>query len=143
MKNGNGTDMETYTDVRYSKIYSGLVILLAALFIILAIISFLSKLSLILLIVSIIVFFIGGLILLFAGITLRGRKYFRLDKQNQTVMIFGIIGSLFAREYPYDRIYLEGKELYIEKNSKKKLLGIVQYRCDKEDFSAFIKEITG
>jgi len=135
MKNENALDLEKYTDVRYNKVYSIFVIILAILFIILAI--FFSMPS----IVFVIVFLIIGLLLLFAGITLRGRKYLRLDKQNQIVMIFGIIGS-FARKYPYDRIYLEGKKLYIEKSGKKKILNIMQYACDKRDFNTFIKEIT-
>jgi hypothetical protein len=139
MKNRIDTDLGKYTDVRYSKYYSSLMILLATIFISLGIISFLSEHF----VIFQIFFIIVGLIMLIAGITLRVRKYLRLDKQNQTLMVFGTIGSLSVRIYPYDRIYLEGKKLYFEKNGKKKRLYIVRHYCDKGDFNTFIKEITG
>ena len=131
---------EKYTDIRYSKMYAILTICLALFMIAIGIIYYFNIIGAGS-IVFILLFLIGGLILLFAGMTLRRRTYFRIDKQNQIVTIYGTIG-FFTRKYPYDRIYLEDKELYIEKNGKKKLLSILHYAYDKGDFNAFREEIT-
>ncbi len=129
----------SYTEIRYGKWYAILTICLGILLIALAILNYFNSFGDHSIVITLF-FLIGGLIILLPGITLINKTYVRIDKENQIVTIFGIT-RFFARKYPYDKIYLEEKKFYIERNDKKKFLDILHYACNREDLNDFIKEI--
>ena len=136
----NTTHPESYIDVRYSKFYTIITILLSLVFLFLAVEDIISLKQEIFKGSNFVfpsTFILMGLLFFFSGITLRNRRYLRLDKKNKILMVFGIIGP-WSSKYPYDSIYIAGEKFYIEKNGVKKKIGFLKYTCDKNDLKSLM-----
>ena len=123
-------------EVRYSRLYAVWVVLLALLFLLLAIINIFEGPD----VVLVILFGIFGLVLLAARINLRHKTYLRIDKGKKKIAIHGIFGFI-SRNKNFDRLCYDGEKLYIEKAGMQKLLNILYYACNKKDLGRLIEEI--
>jgi hypothetical protein len=90
---------------------------LSILFLILALIAFIHRIS-----------------------ALTRNKYIRLDKQSKRIIIYGFCG-IALRKYKYDRLFFKDKELYREYGGKTKFINILRSQCRKDDFEAFVVEV--
>ena len=134
---------ENLQEVRYSKSYALITIFLSLVFLTMAILKTGSAKTESFRTVEILyIFFYGvvGLVILYAGITLRSRRYLRLDKENKTLMVFGIIGP-WSRKYPFDFMYYAGEKFYIERKGEKRKVYIMRSTCDRIDLKSFIKQV--
>ena len=133
-----------HIDVRYSKFYVIIVILLSLVFLALAADDIISLKQEIFQGTNFLIpflYLVAGSLFFLSGITLRKRRYLRLDRENKTFMVFGTIGS-WSRKYPYDSIHFASGRIHLEKSGKKKELGFMKFTCDKDDLQAFIKALS-
>jgi len=137
-------DPENYIDVRYSKLYTGMNIVLALVFLAVATIYILGHQDDLLKFPGIlfpVVYIIAGLLFLAGAITLRSRRYLRLDKKNKTLLVYGLFGP-WSRKYPFDFMFFAGEKFHIDHGGKKLRLPILKYTCDKSDLNNFLKELS-
>jgi phosphoglycerol transferase MdoB-like AlkP superfamily enzyme len=137
------SERTAFQEVRYSVFYMVLTIILALLFIAMALLKLRSgwggsfsvfQIILLSLLLAL------GILVLYAGITLRTRRYFRLDLSHKILQVYGVIGPT-SRKIPFDRIYLENEDFFIEKDGRRRKLQIMKYACDKGDLQALIKAL--
>jgi hypothetical protein len=137
----------SYVDVRYSKFYAFTLILLSLVFFALVVdecITLRRELFQGSNFVVPSIYLLLGLLFLISGITLRNRRYLRLDLNNKVLMVFGTVGS-WSRKYPYDSIYLAGEKFYLEKEGRRRKMGFLKYTCDKTDLHSLalaLKELS-
>lgn len=136
-------NQEHLIDVRYSKFYTVFTIVLSLLFFTLAWLEIRSRWGgpfSVFEIIWLSGFFVIGLIILYSGITLRTRRYLRLDNKNNILRVYGIIGS-WSRKHPFDTIYQSDSKVYIEKDGKKKWINILNYASDRSDLNRFLQHL--
>ncbi|TFH26379.1 MAG: hypothetical protein E4H10_07165 [Bacteroidia bacterium] len=131
---------ESHIDVRFSKFYAIIIILLSHAPLIFAaqqIISLKQE------------FFLGsnfiipsiailvGLLIILTGLSQPNRWHFRLDRDNKMLMVsYGI--SSWSKKYPYDSISFAGGKFHIEISGVEKKIGFVKFTCNRNDLKLLV-----
>jgi len=131
---------ESHIDVRFSKLYAIIIILLShapLVFAVQQIISLKKDLfqgsNFIIPLVAILV----GLLIIFTGISQPNRWYLRLDRVNKMLMVsYGI--SSWSKKHPYDSICFTGGKFHIEKSGVKKKIGFVKFTSNRDDLKSLV-----
>ena len=139
MKAKLSDNSESHTDVRFSKFYAIIIILLSHAPLVYGgqqIISlkqeFFQGSNFIIPSIAILV----GLLIILTGVSRPKRWYLRFDRDNKMLMVsYGI--SSWSKKYPYDSIFLDGRKVYIEKSGVKKKIGFVKFACNRNDLKSF------
>ena len=138
MTSTTGKNSESTMDVRFSKIYAILIILIshaplvfAAQQIIALRKAFFQGTNFILPSIALLL----GLLIVAAGMSQPKRWYLRLERDRKMLLISFGIGS-WSKKHPYDSIQYTGKKFHIEKSGVKKKIGFVKPACNRKDLKS-------
>lgn len=143
MKSSTPSSSETRMDVRFSKLFAILIILLShaplifGLQQILALRKdFFQDLNFLIPSMAMLV----GLLIILLGLSQPNRWYLRLDRDTKVLRISYGIGSR-ARKYPFDSIFVDGGKLHIEKNGLRKKVGFMRLICNRNDLKVLVSAL--
>lgn len=135
MKAKTNNNSASHIDVRFSKIYAIIIILLShapLIFALQQIIAlrrdFFQGLNFIVPSIA----FLLGLLIIATGISHPTRWYLRLDRDKKLLLLSRGIRS-WAKKHPYDSIYFSGDKFHLEKNGLKKTIGFMKFNCNRND----------
>lgn len=129
---------ESHIDVRFSKFYAIIIILLSHAPLVYGgqqIISlkqaFFQGSNFILPSIAILV----GLLIILTGVSRPKRWYLRLDRDKKMLIVsYGI--SSWSKKYPYDSIFFTGGKFHIQKSGVKQKIGFVKFACNRNDLKS-------
>jgi hypothetical protein len=82
-----------------------------------------------------------GLLIIAMGVSHPKRWYLRLDRDNKMLMVSYSIGS-WSKKHPYDSIYFAREKFHIEKNGEKKKIRFMKLACNRNDLKSLIATLT-
>ncbi len=134
MKKDSISEPGIFVDIRFSRGFSIILFIVAAIMLILYIRGKQQEWYDHLYLISALVLFINGIS------PYLSRRYVRLDKSNKKVNIYTVFG-IVARAYKYDRLFFREMSLYREIGGKTRFINILRSQCVKDDFNNFVKEV--
>jgi hypothetical protein len=143
MKTTTSTSSESVVDVRFSRIFAILIILIshaplvfAAQQIIALRHAFFQGTNFIIPSLALLL----GIIIVVAGMSQPKRWYLRLNRDTKLLMISYGIGS-WSKKHPYDSISFIGGKFQIEKGDLRKKIGFVKLACNRKDLKSLALSI--
>lgn len=79
--------------------------------------------------------FLLGFLIIAAGISHPTRWYLRLDRDKKLLLLSRGIRS-WSKKHPYDTIFFSGDKFHLEKNGIKKTIGFMKFNCNKNDLKS-------
>jgi hypothetical protein len=140
MKDDTSNSSESHIDVRFSKFFAIIIILMSHAPLIFALEQIISLKREIFQGTNFIVPSIAilvGLLFILTGISHPNRWHFRLDRDNRMLMVSYGIGS-WSKKYPYDTIFYAGEKFHIERSGVKKTIGLMKFFCNKRDLNLLV-----
>jgi hypothetical protein len=128
MENINDLNQNQIIHVGYDKKYAIAIVILAILLILFNTLGTIG-------IICALVFIIAGIM------ALTGRKHFSYDLNNKIIILYAAVGPA-TKKYMYDRIFLDGNKVMLEKDGKLIKVWISKMISDKKSYEVFIKDIT-
>ena len=131
---------ESSMDVRFSKIFAVVIILIShapLVFAVQQIISLKQEIfqgwNFMIPAIALLV----GLLIIATGMSQPKRWYLRLDRDKKVLMVSYGIGS-WSKKYPYDAIWFVDEKLHIEKSEVKRKIGFVKLACNRKDLKSLV-----
>jgi len=140
MTENTSNSSESHIDVRFSKFFAIIIILLShapLIFGLQQIMSlkqeFFQGTNFIIPSIAI----LAGLLIIITGISHPKRWHLRLDRNNKILLVsYGI--SSWSKKHPYDSISFAGRKFHIEKSGVRKKIGLVKYTFNRKDLKSLV-----
>jgi hypothetical protein len=143
MKASTRNSSESQMDVRFSRFFAIMIILLSHAPLIFAVEQILSlrrdffrDLNFIIPSLALMV----GLLIILLGLSQPNRWYLRLDRDTKMLMVSYGIGSR-ARKYPYGSIFLHSGKFHIEKDGLSNRVGFLRFICNSNDLKVLVSTL--